>query len=154
VLRDQCGVGSTNLSNADTVYASNNPNDDGLISVSVPFTTSSDGLAGTWAGTLTVQGGETYLVKYEMTDTEYGEGFVGLGGDFFECSSETNCDKIGSISAGKHVPGALVNFTTTLSQTGAAFETIGHLEGQTGFKGITDDVFANGHKATLNLTKQ
>jgi Carboxypeptidase regulatory-like domain len=145
---------ATNSSNSDTVYGSNSPNGDGLIPRTVPRTTSLDGLAGTWVGTLSVQGGETYLVKYEMTDTEYGEGFVGLGGNFFECSSEVDCAQIGSISTGKHVPGALVSFTTTLSESGATFETIGHLEGKTSFKGITDAVFANGQKAILKLSKQ
>lgn len=68
---EQCCVGSS-ASGLERAYlyrgqsqagSTTSSNGDGLVAVNVPQTTSSDGLAGSWTGSLSVQGGETYLVN-------------------------------------------------------------------------------------------
>jgi hypothetical protein len=140
---------SSNTGNSNVVYGPGSPNGDGLITENVARTTSVDGMAGTWQGTLTVKGGQVFLVRYVIHDSEYGEGFVGLEGEFFECETPDDCQKIGQVTTGKRVPGALVNFTTRLEGSGASFQTVGHFEGET-FVGLTDAAF-QGQEAELRL---
>jgi Carboxypeptidase regulatory-like domain len=135
--------------NSGTVFGPNSPSGDGLIPVSAPVTTIKDGMAGTWDGTITMNGGQRFLVRYVFRDTEYGEGFVSPEGDFLECESANNCAKIGEVTSGKRVPGAGAVFTTTLEESGASFQTKGHFEGKT-FVGLTDAVF-EGEEAVVRL---
>lgn len=85
---------------------------DGLLDVAAPHTTSADGMAGAWEGTIAF-GSNTFYVRYVLRDTEYGQGFVAFAGELLECDA-LQCLQIGTVS-GKRVPGALVNFTTTLT---------------------------------------
>lgn len=111
-----------------------------------------DGMAGVWEGTLTLESGQSFLVRYDFTDLEYGEGYVALGGDFYECASAGDCARIGRVTAGKRVPTAGANFTTTLEESGASFDTVGHFEGGD-FVGITDAVF-QGQEAVVRLRRR
>jgi hypothetical protein len=112
----------------------------------IPNTTSTDGMAGRWEGTITV-GSNSFWVQYVFTDSYYGDGYVEITGVLLECD-EMMCAEIGT-AVGKRVVAAGVDFTTTLNETGATFMTVGHFEGTT-FKGLTDAVF-EGQEAYVTL---
>jgi hypothetical protein len=112
-----------------------------------PYTTSADGMAGTWEGTISY-GSNTFYVRYDLYDSEYGQGYVGIEGVLLECD-QFECVEIGSVT-GKRVPSGIgAHFTTTLYDSGASFMTVGHFEGAT-FVGLTDAVF-EGQEAYVTL---
>lgn len=140
------GTNTTNIEILPDGYSDDTTNNDGTISVDVPVTTSTDGMAGSWEGTITY-GSNTFTVKYDFTDSYYGDGYVEITGVLLECD-EMVCKEIGT-AVGKRVAGAGVDFTTTLYESGSSFMTVGHFEGTT-FLGLTDAVF-EGQEAYVTL---
>lgn len=129
-----------------TGWVCDDTNSTDTISVDVPATTNTDGMAGRWEGTITY-GSNTFNVQYVFTDTYYGDGYVEISGVLLECDNMM-CKEIGT-AVGKRVVDAGVDFTTTLTESGATFMTVGHFEGTT-FMGLTDAVF-EGQEAYVTL---
>lgn len=109
--------------------------------------------AQTWDGTLEVDGGETYYVRYIFTvqqGTQNPSESLWKG-DFFECQSpSTSCRKLGW-AQGVRQDNA-ITLITMFTQVEASFATDGTFSGDS-FSGRTNPVF-QGQSATLTLQRQ
>jgi hypothetical protein len=107
----------------------------------------------TWDGTVEVNGGNTFYVRYVFTvrqGTEKSSESL-YKGDFFQCESpSTNCDKLGWAQGVRQ--GDTITLITMLTEVNASFATDGTFSGDT-FFGTTNAVFQS-QTATVNLTRQ
>lgn len=107
----------------------------------------------TWDGTVQVDGGDTFYVRYVFT-VEQGRDKPSESlykGDFFQCAGpSTDCDKLGWAQGVRQ--GDTITLITMLTEVNASFATDGTFSGDT-FSGTTNAVF-QGKIATVNLARQ